>query len=79
MFKRLLLPIQKWYQGTSRLETFDKLQRDNVVVVPILITEYHWTAKIFRAIVKFFSQHWKWFFGFAATVSGLYLAYLKLP
>jgi F0F1-type ATP synthase assembly protein I len=57
MFKKLLLSIKKWYQGTSRLETFDKLQMPNVKVMPILITEYHWTAKIVRVIVGFFNNH----------------------
>lgn len=40
--------------------------------------ERHWTANVVRSVVAFYLAHWKWVWGFSASVVGLYMAYLKL-
>lgn len=40
--------------------------------------ERHWTANFARSLVAFYLDHWKWVWGFAVSVAGLCMAYLKL-
>jgi len=71
MFER----IREWYEGKFILHENDP---GSGVVIIGGYYERHWTATIARVLVQFYSEHWKWLWGFGLSVVGLYFAWLKL-
>ena len=72
MFSR----IKRWYGGEIKLHEFENDPRSSVVIMPMIYTEFHWSAKIARAIVGFYMRHWVW--STIIAVLGLYVAVLAL-
>lgn len=71
----MISTIKKWYEGE-----FVEYENDPNSLVVMIGGDYkrHWTAEIARRLVAFYLAHWKWLWGFVASLMGLYLAYLKL-
>ncbi len=40
--------------------------------------QYHWTARIARAVVAFYIKNWQWLWGTAIGLAGLWVAVLSL-
>lgn len=74
MFSR----IKRWYNGESKMQEFDNAPDSSIVIMPYFYTEYHWSAKIARAIVGFYLRHWQWVWSTIIAVLGLYVAVLAL-
>lgn len=71
----MISKIKKWYEGE-----FVEYENDPNSLAVMIGGYYkkHWTAEMTEGLVIFYLAHWKWLWGFAASVVGLYLAYLKL-
>jgi hypothetical protein len=67
--------IENWYEG--EFVAYENDPNSSVVIIGGSY-ERHWTANIARSFIAFYLSHWKWLWGFMATVSSLYVAYLKL-
>lgn len=53
--------IKTWYNGEVKTLEFDNDCDDGSLhIMPMIYTEYHWTAKAARKVVHFYSQHWQW-------------------
>ena len=74
MFSR----IKRWYDGESKMHVFDNDPDSSCVILPYVYTQYHWSAKIARAIVGFYFRHWQWVWSTIIAVLGLYVAVLAL-
>lgn len=74
MFSR----IKRWYDGESKIQEFENDPDSSIVIMPLLYTEYHWSAKIARAIVGFYLRHWQWVWSTIIAILGLYVAVLAL-
>lgn len=71
----MLDKIKRWYNGTPILEEHEDDEGDSSVsFLPMFYVEYHWTAKAARSVVSFYIRHWKWVWGTAITVVGIFLA-----
>ena len=66
----MLKKIIEWWDG--EMKTYDHPQIIGVY------TDRHWTSNLAHTLVDFYLTHWKWLWGFAATLLGIYLAYLGL-
>lgn len=62
----------------EKIHDFENDLGNSVVIMPIIYTEYHWSAKIARAIVGFYLHHWQWVWSTAIGVIGLYVAIIAL-
>jgi hypothetical protein len=62
--------IKNWYEGE-----FIPYENDPNLNIFILggNQEIHWTAKIARWIISFWSEHWKFIITILVAVTGLYL------
>lgn len=70
--------IKRWYEGETKMDEFKNDPNSSVFVMPLIYTEYHWTARIARSIVGFYFQHWKWLWPTAGTVLAACAAFLAL-
>lgn len=70
--------IKCWYDGESKMQEFENGPDSSIAFMPYVYTEYHWSAKIARAIVDFYSRHWQWVWSTIMAVLGLYVAVLAL-
>ena len=52
--------IQRWYHGEQRITEPDNDPRSAFVIMPSDYVEYHWSARIARALVGFYLKHWQW-------------------
>ena len=67
--------IGKWYEG--EFVPYENDPNSSIVMMGGSY-ERHWTANIARSSAAFYLEHWKWLWGFGASIFGLYMAYLKL-
>lgn len=74
MFSR----IKRWYEGEPKVQEIENDPRSSIVFMPLIYTEYHWSAKVARAIVSFYLRHWQWLWSTAIALMGLYVAVLAL-
>ncbi len=74
MFSR----IKQWYGGESKVKEFDNDPSSLLVILPQVYTEYHWSAKIARAVIGFYRSHWSWLWSTILAVLGVYFAFLAL-
>lgn len=76
----LLRRMKAWYQGAPIVVDMPSRKLGSAVFIgtPFLAgTRYHWSAKIARATVSFYLQHWQWLWGLiAATVTSVVVAWL---
>lgn len=70
--------IQRWYNGESKILDFENEYDSSTIIMPFIYTEYHWSAKIARAIVSFYLRHWQWIWSTIMTGIGLYVAIIAL-
>lgn len=69
--------IKRWYEGEAKMTEAEV--GPNHMFIPAAYTEYHWTARVARAVVQFYLTHWKWLWGAAITLLGIYVASLNIP
>jgi hypothetical protein len=74
----VLSRIKRWYDGESKWHEFENNTDRSLVIMPMPYTEYHWSAKIARAIVGFYLRHWQWVWSTIIALLGLYIAVLAL-
>lgn len=70
----MLNRIKRWYQGTEKTRRSHVLEEDPdipIYIVRIPYTEFHWTARIARAGVRLYLEHWKWLWGYIFTLTGI--------
>jgi len=67
--------INKWYEGEFVAHENDP---NSSVIRTGGYQKRHWTAEVARSLVSFYLSHWKWLWGFALSLLGLYFAYLNL-
>jgi len=72
----MLQKIIKWWEGESKMDPPES--GPGYVMVPPPYTEYHWRAKVARAIVTFYLRHWQWLWMAAIAIGGVYVTYLQL-
>ena len=65
--------VKRWYNGKSKVQEFENNLDSSVLFLPYLYTEYHWSAKIVRAIVSFYIRHWKWIWTSIIAILGVYV------
>lgn len=73
----MLNKIIEWYNGKDVITKYDN-EGHSVIIMPSIHTEYHWTAKCAREVVKFYLNHWQWVIGTVLAIAGLYVAILQL-
>lgn len=66
----MLKILRDWWEG--EMKTYDDPQ-----IIGFYI-ERHWSSEAAHALVAFYLAHWKWLWGFGATLLGIYVAYLGL-
>jgi hypothetical protein len=69
--------IKRWYEGEAKMT--EGIYGNGLTLAPMPYTEYHWTARLARSFVQFYLDHWKWLWGAAITLLGIYVAYLSIP
>lgn len=74
----MLRAIKRWYNGLTVIHEFEKDSQSSVVIFPMVYTEYHWSAKIARAVVGFYSQNWQWLWVIGIAIASLYVAVIAL-
>jgi len=74
----MLKPIRRWYNGTPKTTVIENDPNSMVFFGPIFSTEYHWTARLARALVAFYLKHWQWIWTTVIAVSALFVAVLAL-
>jgi len=67
----MLSRIKRWYSGESKSHEFENDPDSSLVIIPMPYTEYHWSAKIARAIVGFYLRHWQWVITTVIAIIGL--------
>ena len=67
--------ISKWYEG--EWVPYENTPDSSIHIIGGDV-ERHWTAEVVRRFVTFYLAHWKWLWGFAVSLSGLYLALQQL-
>lgn len=70
----IIAAIRRWYMGTDTVIEGENWSNDRVSVItlPQVVTDYHWTAKVVRRLVRFYLDHWQWIIGTGvATVLGI--------
>lgn len=70
--------IKNWYNGEVKIHEFDNNSDGSLYIMPMIYTEYHWTAKIARNIVSFYLKHWQWVWTTTLGFFTLYAAILAL-
>jgi hypothetical protein len=70
--------IKRWYNGTGVIHDGDNDPDSTVFIMPSYSTEYHWSAKMARAMVDFYIRNWQWVWGTVIGAVGLYLTALSL-
>ncbi len=70
--------IKRWYNGESKMKVFENDRDSSIFFMTSFYTEFHWSAKIARAIVSFYLQHWQWVWSTIIAILGLYIAVLAL-
>lgn len=73
----LLSSIKRWYEGETKVDEFKNDPDSSSFIGSPIYIEYHWTARIARAIVGFYLQHWKWLWPTAGTVLATCAAFLR--
>ena len=68
----MLSRIKQWYDAESKVHEFENDPNSSLVFMPSSYTEYHWSAKVARAIVSFYLRHWQWVWGTTIALVGLY-------
>lgn len=63
--------IKEWYNG--KWVPAENNPASRVKFCNIGQKEVHWTAKVIRTLVTFYLAHWKWLWGFAVSLVGVYL------
>jgi len=58
---------------------FDNDPDSSVVILPGFYTEYHWTARIARALVGFYKRNWQFLWTTVIALVAAYIGYLALP
>ncbi|MDF1831805.1 MAG: hypothetical protein P1U52_05590 [Porticoccaceae bacterium] len=71
----MLDKIRKWYEG--KWVAYENPPNSSVVIIGGDY-ERHWTASVARVLVTFYLAHWKWLWGFAVSLVGVYLALQQL-
>ena len=66
--------IKSWYSGQEKLVEFENDPRSSIVIMPSVHIEYHWSAKIVRAVATFYMKHWQWVWTTAIAVVAVYVA-----
>lgn len=51
--------VKRWHDGESEIIEFENDTDSSIVIMPMLYAEYHWSAKIARAIVGFYLRRWQ--------------------
>ena len=74
----MLRKVWRWYEGTGKTEEFENDRNSMCILGPRFYTEYHWTARVVRAVVSFYLAHWQWVWSTVLTLAGLWLAVLAL-
>jgi hypothetical protein len=66
----------RWHNGTEVIHEHENDPGSMFVFLPSTKTEYHWSAKVVRAVVNFLREEWKWVIGIALAIAGLLLKFL---
>lgn len=74
----MLSRIKRWYHGNTKIREFENDTRSSFVLMPTTDIEHHWSAKIARAVIMFYAQHWQWVWSTIIAVIALYVAILSL-
>ena len=74
MFSR----IKRWYDGEPKMHEFENHPNSSAFFMPMPYTEYHWSAKVARAIVGFYFRHWQWVVTTIIAVVAIYVSVLSL-
>lgn len=74
----MLRAIKRWYDGRTVIQEFENDPQSSAVIFPMVYTEYHWSAKIARAVVGFYSRNWQWLWGAGIAIASLYVAVIAL-
>lgn len=70
----MLSHLKRWYSGEVREREYENDPHSRLVFMPSSYTEYHWTAKVARAVVSYYLSHWQWLWAMAVGLVGLYLS-----
>lgn len=70
----MLKLLKDWYNGEFVVEP----EEPGSMLMPLMYTRYHWTARIVRMLAAFYLQHWQWVWGTAIGVASLWVAVLSL-
>jgi hypothetical protein len=74
----MLKRIRRWYEGEGKIREFDNSPDSSIFVMPLMYTEWHWSAKIARVLVAFYLRNWQWLWGTSIALLSLYVAFLAL-
>jgi hypothetical protein len=74
---RITEKIKNWYRG-KYVAPPDNDPESGLVFVSPGHYEPSLSAKIVKALIQFWLNHWKFILGFSVSVAGLYIAFLRL-
>jgi hypothetical protein len=68
--------IKSWWEG--EFQPFENDDNSRFLLIGGVYNR-HWTSRIARSIVAFLKVEWKWLFGAAMAIAGLWLTFLRVP
>ena len=70
--------FNRWYEGKTEIHYFDDQDNENTdgYVLPLVSTEYHWTAQAARQLTDFWMRHWQFLI---ATIISIIVAIAVSP
>jgi hypothetical protein len=63
--------LKKWYSGETIFD--DPHKYPGIIYITLPYQKYHWTASLLRTIVKFYLNHWQWFWGTVIALMALFI------
>jgi hypothetical protein len=70
--------LANWWNGRVVFVEFDNDPESSLVILPTWHTEYHWTAIVARACVKFYLAQWQFVWSTIIGLIGLWAAIAAL-
>lgn len=57
--------FKRWYEGKTEIQYFDDQDNEikGIYVLPLIYTEYHWTAQAARQLTAFYLRNWQFIVG----------------
>ena len=72
----LLRKINHWYQGTPQEPYVEDLGAAALFIFQE--NKRHWSARVVRLFVTFYTREWKWLWAILFAIIGLFIAFKKL-